>query len=136
MIVWICTRNRTLTIEESHFRFDGGGLHQRTHHHRQVLLELLPQDLTHARPCRDHVGDLEAQEGLNNTIRETLVSGSMICLVFADLWVIILKVIEVSLCLQEELHHSWSIRHELQERANKQKGCMDKSHWHISSIQK
>lgn len=77
------TRNRTLTIKESHFRFDGCSLHQWTHHHRKVLLKFLPQDLTHARPCRNHVGDLEAQEKSSNTIRETLVleSVSMICLV-------------------------------------------------------
>ena len=47
-----------LTIQEGHFWFNGGSLHKGAHHNRQVLLELLPQDLTHASPSGDHVGDL------------------------------------------------------------------------------
>lgn len=35
---------------------------------------------------------------------------------FTDLWIIILQIIEISLCLQKELHHSGSIRHELQQK--------------------
>lgn len=39
-----------LTVKQGHLRLDGGSLHQGAHHHRQILLELLPQNLAHSRP--------------------------------------------------------------------------------------
>ena len=48
-----------LTVYHSNLRLERGSLQHRPHDHREVLLELFPQDLAHSRPRRDHVGYLK-----------------------------------------------------------------------------
>lgn len=44
-----------LTVQQGDLWLDGGCLHQGAHHHWEVLLEVLAQDLAHPGPGRDHV---------------------------------------------------------------------------------
>lgn len=105
----------SLTVEQGHLGLDGGRLHQRAHHHRQVLLELLPQDLAHSGPGRDHVGDLDQRDIVTTVWRESPWNrgGLPQRLQPSYLRVVILQLVEVCLGFEEQLHDCRGIRHEL-----------------------
>lgn len=105
-----------LTVEEGHLRLDGCSLHQGAHHHRQILLKLLPQDLTHPGPGWDHVWYLKQNNvtgflcsNRKNKYDFTVQSSAK----FSYLWIIIFQVIEVCLGFEKQLHDSRGIWHEL-----------------------
>ena len=54
-------------VDDGDLGLERGRLQHRSHHHRQVLLEVLAQYLAHARPRADHVRYLQCIKGIKET---------------------------------------------------------------------